>query len=188
MWQKITASVLVLSFAVGAGLFVSRSAGTRLPNGSLTGNISSSVATLLAEARALQGTQPDEAVKRYIDVLKVDPDNVEALTYRGWILRILGDSNQLPAFVEEGRASLDRAIAVDPTYPDARVFRGILAYRNDNDAKAAIAQFDAFFALEQPPAQFVQMVLGVDTEARASLGLPAREASPASATASTTAP
>jgi tetratricopeptide (TPR) repeat protein len=174
---RVALGLAVVAFAVIAGFVVSRVASTRLPGQTVTGGISSSVVSVLAEARALESTKPDEAVKRYIDVLKIEPDNVEALTYRGWLLRNIGKANNVPSFLDEARTSLDRAIAVDPSYPDARVFRGVIAWRDDHDAKVAETQFDAFFALPQPPAGFADLVRSVDAEARSSLGLPVRAGS-----------
>ena len=164
----------VVAFAVVAGSVIARTNGTRLPGQTATGNDATSTAAFLAQARSLQATDPTTAVKRYIDVLKVEPDNVEALTYRGWIEVRLGLANNQPDFIASGRASLARALVVDQTYPDARVFAGVVAWQVDKDAVAAAKQFDAYFALGNSLGGFDALVIPVDAEVRKRLGLPDR--------------
>src|SRR5439155_25300461 len=70
----------------------------------------------LALAHQYEGQgQAVDALKQYDAVLKQDPGNVEALTYRGWLLKLAG-------LVDQAQAALDKAVAVDPTYPDAHFF------------------------------------------------------------------
>ncbi len=80
----------------------------------------------------------------YDAVLEADPENVEALTYRGWALI-------QSTLVEEGLTYLDRAIAVDPEYPDAHVFRAI-AYRDAGRLDEARAELAALDDLQLPVA------------------------------------
>jgi ElaB/YqjD/DUF883 family membrane-anchored ribosome-binding protein len=169
--------VVAVIALVGAlvGVIVSRSASTRLPNDTLTGGIADSTASLLVDARSQMGTDPAKAIASFDQVLKIDPENEEALTYKGWVLVTQALSDGDKTKIDQGRALLDQAIATTPDYPDAHVFRGILAYRIDNDAKRAVAQFDAFYALTNPPPQLAAMVAGVDGEARAAAGMKPRE-------------
>src|SRR5262249_113347 len=71
--------------AVGAGILVAWASGQRLPGDTSSGDIAQNVTTELAEARALQASDIKSAIQRYDDVLKVEPDNAEALAYRGWL-------------------------------------------------------------------------------------------------------
>ena len=112
----------VLVFGAGAGLLVARSAGSR-NDGATGGGTGLAARDELAEclSRFSRGDVL-EAVMCYDEVLADDPDNLEALTYRGWAL-------VQSTLVDDGLEYLDRAIALDPTYPDARVFRAI-AYKD----------------------------------------------------------
>jgi len=62
-------------------------------------------------------------------VLDEDPENVEALTYRGWFLVLAAgssadsDQEQVAELVSSAQVYLDQAVDLDPDYPDARAFR-----------------------------------------------------------------
>lgn len=85
-----------------------------------------------------------EALKLYDAVLRDDPTNAEALAYRGWLLKRAG-------LVDEAQAALDRAVAADPSYPDAHFFRGMVLYQDRKDPAAAIPEFERFLASDPPP-------------------------------------
>ncbi len=72
----------LLALAVGAGVAMAFAAGQRLPGATVSGNTAETVNTLLAEARSLEATDPKGAIDRFEQVLKIEPDNAEALTYR----------------------------------------------------------------------------------------------------------
>jgi hypothetical protein len=57
------------------------------------------------------------------------PDNVETLTYRGWI-RVLNGDNQ-------GLTDLQQAVKVDGNYPDVHAFLAIVLFRAGCPADAA---------------------------------------------------
>ncbi len=129
---------VVLLLGVGAGLLVAHFSGTRTGGQSATGDVRLDRREQLARCLSLFSEgEALEAVMCYDDVLAVDPENVEALTYRGWAL-------VQATLVADGLEFLDRAIALDPTYPDARVFRA-LTYRDQGrieDARADVAALD----------------------------------------------
>jgi tetratricopeptide (TPR) repeat protein len=178
-WRRTVAIIAMASVvAVVLGVGLARSAGERTNADSPTGGVPESVNSMLSKARAKTGEgKIDEAVKLYIDVLKQDPDNAEARTYKGWLLVQLGNANDLPNFVTDGKADLDKAVIADPAYPDARVFRGIVAFRYDNDAQRAVDEFNVLFSLPDVPTQQLAMVLDTETEARATLGIAPRQLS-----------
>ena len=135
----------VLVVAALAGLLLARSSGTRAGNESVTGDIRLGTREELARCLSLFSQQDVlEAVMCYDDVLEADPENVEALTYRGWALI-------QSTLTEEGLSYLDRAVAVDPDYPDAHVFRAI-AYRNEGRIEEARADLVALDELQLPVA------------------------------------
>jgi hypothetical protein len=182
--RRLAVAGVVLVVAVGAGLLVARFSGTRLPGQTASGNSATSVSSMLAEARALLGTDNPAAIARYDEVLAVDPDQVEAITYRAWTHRALATDPIGSAALAEIRSELDRAVELDPAYADAYVFRGVVAWRDDHDAAVAVKQFDAYYALSSPPPRMAELVRGVDTEARAALGLAPRFDEPSSASTS----
>jgi len=75
--------------------------------------------------------------------LELQSANVEALAYRGWFLRLDGAT-------QDAQESVEEAVAVDPTYPDARVFAAVIA-ADVGDEAVARAHLEAFDALDAPP-------------------------------------
>jgi len=140
IWLGMAALFVVIS----AGLLLSAT-DDRTFNEAATGSIEADSNTLLrrAQEQTAQG-QPAEAVKTYDRLLKRDPDNAVALTYRGWLVRLAG----LP---DEGLISVERAIVVAPNYPDAHFFKGIILLRDRNDPQAAIPSLEAALARKPPP-------------------------------------
>ena len=74
--------------AVGVGILAARSSGERTAGDTITGGVPGreDTAALLSQARGLLGGDPRLAQDAYPQVLERDPDNPEALTYRGWLL------------------------------------------------------------------------------------------------------
>lgn len=139
----VVAGVLVVG--AGAGLLLARASGTRAGNESITGDIRLGTREELARCLDLFSQQEVlEAVQCYDAVLEADPENVEALTYRGWALI-------QSTLVDEGLTYLDRAIAADPEYPDAHVFRGI-TLKNLGRLDEARAECAALDGLQLPVA------------------------------------
>ncbi len=74
------------------------------------------------------------ALKLYDEVIALDPQSAEPYAQSGRILYLTATSGSAPrdrvaALVDSSRARLDRAVELDPEYPDARYFRAIvLAY------------------------------------------------------------
>ncbi len=143
--QRVATVVAVVVLAVLAGVLLARSVGFRSPSGTATGGIRQSSVGLLAEADTLtrEGAWP-EAIDIYDEVLANSPANTEALTYRGWLTARLGDP-------DAGLDDITEAIAVDPDYPDARVFAAILLddAQQFDDAAAQLAVLDGLAAPPQ---------------------------------------
>ena len=125
---------------MAAGLLVARTAGQRPTGGSLSGDIRSSTRTLLVEAGV---ADPEEAIVLYSQVLEVQPSNAEALAYRGWARWRNGEGLS-------ARSDLDEAVAVDPAYPDVRVFRASQRH-SDEDHIGAAADLVVLDGLAAPP-------------------------------------
>jgi hypothetical protein len=144
----VGASLCVL---IVIGLVAARLAGVRLPGEGVTGGAviptSAQVRQDLAEAAALgNAKQIDQAIETYDAVLKVVPNQPEALTYRGWLERIAGQAAGSVTLVELGDAELARAAKVAPGYPDAHGLYGVALLEDGGLAKLdqAVAQFTVF--------------------------------------------
>ena len=175
--RKAVALVLLIGMVALAGGSVFLLASDRKPGQPLTGSVPETVQGKLQLAHQFEAEgEAVEAVKMYDAVLKEEPNNVEALTYRGWLLKLAG-------LADPAQASLDKAVALDPTYGDARFFRGMLLYQDRKDPAAAIPEFEAYLA-SNPPAETVEAVQGVLNRARAE----AAGATTVPTTSTTTAP
>lgn len=140
----------VLGFGVLAGLFLALSAGERGVGDQLTGSIEESPRQQVFRCQQL-GQDPSrllESFECFDDVLARDPDNAEALTYRGWYgvlasgsAQQAGETDLAAELLASAGLFLDRAIEADPTYPDARAFRLIVLDRlGRTDAACADAR------------------------------------------------
>ena len=151
--RRIVVVAVVLAVGAGAGVGVARQSGQRLPGQSASGGIEQSSSGLLSSARQLNFSDPGKAIELYTQVLKLEPDNAEALTYRSWILALTaraatGSVKQL-ALVTAVK-DLMRAQEVDPEYPDAHCFLGIVYFRFLSNASLAKPQLDTCKAMNPP--------------------------------------
>jgi tetratricopeptide (TPR) repeat protein len=143
----------VIAAGAGAGIWVASQSGQRLPGESATGAIDQSSSVILATARQLNFSDPGKAIELYTQVLKLEPDNAEALTYRSWILALTaraatGSVKQLALVTAVN--DLLRAQQVDDQYPDAHCFLGIVYFRFLNSASLAKPQLDTCKAMNPP--------------------------------------
>ena len=132
-----------------AFLVAAKLAGVRLPGESATGtvNVPSQVLVReeLAQASVLGSErQVSAAVALYDTVLQQVPNQPEALTYRGWLIRLAGLQARSAVTVRTGDASLAHAVAVAPGYPDARALYGIALLEDTHSTGRALQQFRAF--------------------------------------------
>lgn len=141
--RRVMAFTGVLIIAALAGLLLARSVGFRT-TGSATGDVAESVAGLLAEAEALtiEGEWV-QAIEVYDELLDAQPSNVEALTYKGWLQFQTGEG---PA----GAESLEDAVATDPNYAPARVFRALI-FRTGSRYDEAAEELAVLDGLEVDP-------------------------------------
>lgn len=146
----LAAVLAVLATALTAGLLVARFSGSRGVGESATGEIRRSARELVFDAQlavsggATGSGAPDlaEAIELYDAALELQPSNIEALTYRGWLSSRTGDHDTAVVY-------LDNAIASDPDYADAHLFRSIVALEQ-GDSRRAAAELLAFDALDPP--------------------------------------
>ena len=139
----VTAAVIAVA-AVAAGVLVARYSGSRSAGDSITGEIRRTSRELLFEAQqTVASGDIAAAVAIYDEVLELQPSNIEALTYRGWLTARSGDLDRAAAYLEE-------AIATDPDYPDAHLFRSIVAL-DQGEIERAAAELAVFDASDPPP-------------------------------------
>ncbi|MBO0715254.1 MAG: hypothetical protein J2P59_10900, partial [Acidimicrobiales bacterium] len=86
------------------------------------------------------------AFRLFATVLKEDPNQPEALAYEGWLLRLTGASRKEPGLGRQGLALVRRAIALDPSYPDAHLFLGVMLDEDAHDPADGVAQLRLFLA------------------------------------------
>ena len=166
--RRLAVGATVLAVAVGLSWWVATSSGQRLPGQQITGlDPRDEVTVLLSEARAANFADPAGAAAAYARVLELDPDNVEALTYRGWTLalstRTAADTDDVAASLGEAVDLLVRAIETDPTYPDPFCFLGIVQYRFVGDTESATPLVAGCLAAD-PPAVVRDLVQGLADE------------------------
>ena len=169
--QTIITLLVVLIVATGAGWLVASQSGQRLAGQSLSGGIEDSTASLLSRARATNFVDPQAAIELYSQVLGLDPDNVEALTYRAWLLALIarGAGNEIKqlAFLSAS-SDLERAIKLDANYPDAHCFLGIIRFRLAGDAVGSREQL-TICQSQDPPAEVKSFVDSIIAEVDAAI-------------------
>jgi cytochrome c-type biogenesis protein CcmH/NrfG len=158
------------TFAAAAAIVLTLALSDRLPGQTASGN-SEPVATddrqarleaavearpddpiaHLALARFLLGAQDfPGALRAYDDATRLDPTNPEPPAYAGWVLFLAASSapdvEAATELIGESTARLDQAILVDPDYPDARAFRGIVRLRGIGDPAGAVPDLQRFLA------------------------------------------
>ncbi|NBW91796.1 MAG: hypothetical protein EBR53_04985 [Actinobacteria bacterium] len=169
--RRIFVSFAVVVLACVAGWFVASQSGQRLPGQTSSGGIEDSTASLLSQARAINFSDPETAIELYNEVIKLDPDNTEALTYRSWLIALIArDASDDIKIVALAAATqgLEHAIEVDPNYPDAHCFLGIVRFRLAADAAGAKEQLD-ICAASNPPAEVMGFVTSIVEEVNQAL-------------------
>lgn len=186
-WRGLAWGVAVAALAVTSGILVARGSGERLPGQTMTGSVGDgSVSSMLVEARAIGLGDVPRALELYSDVLAVEPDNVEALTYFGWLTLLSTvrdeslDDTTFRERMQSGLVLLRQATIADETYPDARCFLGIAFFRFFQDAVAARPEVEACLA-SNPPAEVAALVEGLDADVETALAGSATDTSAPSA-------
>ena len=167
----------IVAFAVVAGVALAYGLGARLPGQTITGNAAANaqpsaaetvarlraqvraapddVARRIALAQALMGRQDGRgALTQFRAAARLDPTNPEPFAYSGWLIRLQG-------FPDQGLTLIDKAIALDPNYADARFFKGLILFRDQQRPEAAIPQFQQYLvaAPNSPLAPQVRQLL-----------------------------
>lgn len=138
---------VIVVFALTAGVFIAQSVGRRGAGETFTGDIRQTTRDLLLEARDQWSSGDIEgALATYDEVLAIAPTNAEALTYSAWVARTMGGMLS----DDEALVRLDDAVASDPDYADAQVFRAIIL-RDLGRFDEALAALEALNLDDIPP-------------------------------------
>jgi hypothetical protein len=147
-WRRIllgaavgVVAVVLIGWALTRGT-TDRREGDTITGGPVGSDVAGSdVNSLLVQARQLQTTDPLASIMLYEQVLAQEPENVEALTYRGWTAAFvalgLPEGADRDVLVGSATTFLDQARTIDPSYPDAQCFTAIVRFRFAGDAQGA---------------------------------------------------
>jgi tetratricopeptide (TPR) repeat protein len=121
-------------------------AGVRLPgegvSGGVTLNQAQQIREELEQAQILGSSgQVSEALVLYQKVLAVEPEQPEALTYRGYLLCLDAQATKSPDLVVVGRDSIEEAMRADPGYGDAHFFYALVLLQDYQQKSQALAEF-----------------------------------------------
>ncbi|MCU1377510.1 MAG: hypothetical protein JWN29_493, partial [Acidimicrobiales bacterium] len=149
--RTLAAVLVVAALALGAGVAVANTAGSRKPGQTATGNIRESTNTKLSQAASLASSgKYVDALAIYDEVAAKDPGNVEALSERGLLLVTLANASSKPELGTRGRTSIEAALKLDPNNPRVIFYLGLAKQLAGDDAGAKQAFEDALAA--NPPA------------------------------------
>ena len=157
-----------------AGWALAQAAGERGTE-QLTGSIEDTLRDRVLTCQQLGAdlTRLVESLQCFDAVLDEDPQNVEALTYRGWYVILAartagsaGDTVSADELLASGVASLDKAIEISPNAPDARAFRTV-AREQLGDESGACEDVGVLAEIDTPP-----MILGLVGPVAERLGCP----------------
>jgi cytochrome c-type biogenesis protein CcmH/NrfG len=96
----------------------------------------------------------------------------------GWLEYNTGVQGKSASLIADARAKLDQAIKLNPTDYAARLYLGTVILDQDNNAAAAVAQYQAFLA-DNPPAALLQQAATILRQAYTQAGTPVPAAVPA---------
>ncbi|MBI2202594.1 MAG: tetratricopeptide repeat protein [Candidatus Rokubacteria bacterium] len=96
-----------------------------------------------AARQALFAGQYGTAIQAYQAVLKREANNVDAMTHLALIVAIGGHA-------DTALETFDRALAIDPNYPPAHLYRGQVLMDAKNDAAGAIRSWEKFLQVAPP--------------------------------------
>lgn len=162
-WRRSVVPVATLAVGVLLGVAVSHYAGQRLPGQGLTGGLpADKVTTLLTQGRSLLGSDTAGALAAYKAVLAIEPDNIEARTYTGWLVVLNGQQSKDDAQIQQGISVLKDATKIDDTYADPHCFIAVASARFLSTPDTATAATQAQECLDRnPPSNMVPMIQGL---------------------------
>jgi tetratricopeptide (TPR) repeat protein len=149
-WPRRVVGAVVIAALIGVVWWaLAASSAQRLPGQQISGlDPRDERATLYAEARAVELSDPAAAANIYAEILESEPEDPQALTYRGWALARSATSD---VELREAIDSLRSATEIDPSYPDPHCFLGIV-FNQLGQPDLALPRLDECLASD-PPAE-----------------------------------
>lgn len=188
------AGAAVLVVAVAAGLLVAQSSGQRKPGDTISGGVTTSPGQPRAAGGGVQecittfqGQQPVEGIKCFDKLIKANPADGSAYTYRGWLLWNVGNQGGQAELVASAKGDLAKAVQVEPKLVDPHIFLAIIANREGDNA-AAQAELNRVDALGGPPPGMEPLLNQLRTSVAAGNGPPTTPAATTPSTAAATTP
>ena len=176
VWRRVGIVASCLLIALGAVILVVHFVQARQPGQTSSGTVTLSQAQLieqqLQQALVLNNQgQTKQALVLYDRVLSEDPSNPAALAYAGWLQWNIGTSAHVSSLQRVGRAEIERAVHVAPSYDQGHLFDGLVLENEDHNHAAAVSQFNDFLA-DGPPAAELSQVASLVAPAYQGAGQP----------------
>ena len=149
-WWLLVIAIVCLAVAVGIPVLASRR-GAPAPI-TVTPAARVEVLLLAAEQELAEG-QTLRALTAYDAVLRLAPDNAEALAESGWLRYEAALGSNDPVDEARGEAQLRRAIAVAPRQSAGHLYLGIVLLEHDHDPSAALVQLKSAAGLPESVAE-----------------------------------
>jgi tetratricopeptide (TPR) repeat protein len=162
LWRRLGMVAACLLIVTGIAVLVVHSVQGRQPgqfsSGSVTLSQAQQITQQLSQALALnnQGNQ-EGALELYDKVLSEDPSNPAALAYAGYIQWNVGSGAQVASLSRIGRAEVQKAVQVAPSYYEGHLFLGLILENQDHNDAGAVTQFNDFLADGPPSAELPQV-------------------------------
>ena len=176
VWRRVGIVASCLLIALGAVILVVHFVQARQPGQASSGTVTLSQAQLieqqLQQALVLNNQgQTKQALVLYDRVLSEDPSNPAALAYAGWLQWNIGTSAHVSSLQRVGRAEIERAVHVAPSYDQGHLFDGLVLENEDHNHASAVSQFNDFLA-DGPPAAELSQVASLVAPAYQGAGQP----------------
>ena len=162
LWRRIGIVAACLLIVTGIAVLVVHSVQGRQPgqfsSGGVTLSQAQQITQQLSQALTLnnQGNQ-EGALQLYDKVLSEDPSNPAALAYAGYIQWNVGSGAHVASLSRIGRAEVQKAVQVAPSYYEGHLFLGLILENQDHDNAGAVTQFNDFLADGPPSAELPQV-------------------------------
>ena len=156
LWGRLWVMLGLALFVIVAGYVLAQAAGERGVNDERSGEIDRTPRERVLQCQSLGPDKVTESLECYQQVLDVDPNNVEAHTYRGWaLILVIGSAQQggnteiVDALLPQAMIHLDRAVEIDPEYPDVRAFRAVV-FEAEGEPDRACAELEVLDSVNPP--------------------------------------
>jgi tetratricopeptide (TPR) repeat protein len=167
LWRRIGIVAACLLIVTGIAVLVVHSTQSRQPgqfsSGSITLSLAQQITQQLSQALTLNNQGNEQgALELYDKVLEEDPSNPAALAYAGYIQWNVGSSAHVASLTRIGRAEVQKAVQVSPSYDQGHLFLGLILENQDHNDAGAVTQFNDFLADNPPAAELSQVAPLVD--------------------------